>query len=337
MISPLRKILPVAVLTTVMAGCATKLPLRDYPDFYDPSIKSVSVLPFSNKTGTPDAGRVLADRLADALRMNGTYRVVPPGGPPAATAPADAGHALITGTVHEYATSSSIQGYYSDYDSPYYGPYYSDWYYSPHHYGPFYRRHYGYWGYGGVRFYLDTRNEGHVAVSLRMTTAGGKVLLNMQSPVRVTISSAGSPPRFSPRQTLGRAVEVAVDKLVERVAVTPITVKIDSKKAMRTASDRRDGQWRYKDKFSPDDEKMYVVLALPPEAHLNSFEMEVRRKDGSGVLARREVTWSRDRATLGIEFSPREICAAGGDGSYSVTFYSRDKKIMKRTFSIRAK
>ncbi|HQL74967.1 MAG: hypothetical protein BWX88_04235 [Planctomycetes bacterium ADurb.Bin126] len=336
MMSPLRKLVPAMALTAVMAGCSAKLPLRSYPDFYDPSIKRVAVLPFSNKTAASDAGRIVASRLAEALRMNGTYRLASPGGPPAATAPAPA-QALITGTVHEYATSSAIQGYYSDYYSPYYGPYYPEWPYTPYRYGPFYRRHSSYWGYGGVRFYLDTRNAGHVAVSVRMTTEDGKVLYDTQSPVQVTISSAGSPPRFSPREALARAVELAVDKLVERLAVTPVTVKIDSKKALRTAVARQDGQWRYADKFSADDEKMYVVLALPPVANHNNFLLEIHRKDGSGALARQEVTWSRDRSTMGVEFSPNKLYAAGGEGKYTVTFYSQGKKVLKETFSIRPK
>ncbi len=237
MISPLRKLVPAMILTAAMAGCSAKLPLSSYPEFYDPSIKSVVVLPFSNKTASSDAGKIVAGRLAEALRMNGTYRVASPGGPPPATAPA-AAKALITGSVHEYATSSSIQGYYSDYPSPYY----PEWPYSPYRYGPFHRRHYGYWGYGGVGFYLETRNAGHVAVSVRMTTEDGKVLYDTQTPVQVTIGSAGSPPRFSPREALARAVDMAVDKLVERLAVTPVTVKIDAKKALRTAAARQDGQ-----------------------------------------------------------------------------------------------
>ncbi len=82
---------------------------------------------------------------------------------------------------------------------------------------------------------------------------------------------------------------------------------------------------------------MYVVLALPPVAAHNSFLLEVHRKDGSGVLARQEVTWSRDRSSLGVEFSPRKLYAAAGEGKYTVTFHSQGKKIIKKSFSIRSK
>lgn len=324
-------------LPAVLGGCAKKLTVLQYPEYYDPAVKTLAVLPFTNQTSAPKAGQVMAERLAEALRANGTYQVLTGLGTLSTSGPsAPQAQAMLTGTVHEYSSGSQVLGYVADYPNYYYSPYYDGYYY--------YRRgrYYGgwgggYWGYGPVRMYLDARNEGHVSVSVRLTSSDGKALFAMDRPARVSIVSGGTPPELSPQDCLFRASEMAVNKLVEQLAIMPRTVKIDPGKAMRIGSARIGGGWKYEDRFSADDQKMFVVLSLPPLADRNTFVLEVRRKDGSGVLAGQEFVWSAQRGVMGVELNPSRIYAAGGEGSYEVAFVSQGKEVMRKTFHIRGK
>ena len=72
------RLVAVSLLVSAVGGCNAKLTVDRYPDFYDPELKSVAVVPFANLTQEPQAGTFLAERLAEALRANGTYQAVGP-------------------------------------------------------------------------------------------------------------------------------------------------------------------------------------------------------------------------------------------------------------------
>ncbi len=63
---------------TALCGCSRSFTAREYPSFYDPNLRTVAIVPFENETNTPGAGMQAAENLAAALRINGTYVVVPP-------------------------------------------------------------------------------------------------------------------------------------------------------------------------------------------------------------------------------------------------------------------
>ena len=133
------RILGAFALVSAMAGCnEVKLEVQRYPVFYDPAIKTVAVLPFENQTLHPMAGAFLADRLAEQLKANGTYKVISPrelegrmsaGGVamPARATPQQAAETLrklggidafLAGTVRQFGAA---QGTYTEvYDDPWY-------------------------------------------------------------------------------------------------------------------------------------------------------------------------------------------------------------------------
>ena len=334
-------------LGALSTGCGTKMWIKQYPEFYRPQLKAVAVLPFVNRTSTPNAGEIVAERLSDALKANGTYNVTawkelkgPVGDlKTGADAKAAAGwirtqsnlQAVLIGTVHDFSSASHVVEGYAEPAYPYHGPPYG--YYGPYGYYPGY--HSGYWGYGGYRVYFMTRNEGHVSVEASLIGADGAPIHAMTSPARVSIISEGSPPGLTPAACASMAADRAVRELVEQFAVVPKRIKIDPAKALRIAGGREGAQWKFANQFKADDEQMFVVVSLPSVCGQNAFVLDIARKDGSGVLAREEFTWSRQESSHGYAFSPRRIYAGGGGGAYVVTFYSDKKPIMKETFRIR--
>ena len=76
-----RLTLPVLLALSLLGaggGCTATMAVRHYPDFYDPQIKNVAVVPFANSSLNPQGGQFVAERLAEALKANGTYTVVGP-------------------------------------------------------------------------------------------------------------------------------------------------------------------------------------------------------------------------------------------------------------------
>ncbi|MHC4562107.1 MAG: hypothetical protein ACYS8X_04955 [Planctomycetota bacterium] len=64
-----------ALLAGMSAGCAVKIPIDQYPAFWqEGEIETVAVAPFVTRAGQhPEAGGALADALAAKLTHNGTY------------------------------------------------------------------------------------------------------------------------------------------------------------------------------------------------------------------------------------------------------------------------
>ena len=62
----------------VLGGCSQSFTAREYPAFYDPSLRTVAVVPFRNETHAPSAGLMATVDLAAALQVNGTYSIIPP-------------------------------------------------------------------------------------------------------------------------------------------------------------------------------------------------------------------------------------------------------------------
>ena len=62
----------------VLGGCSQSFTAREYPAFYDPSLRTVAIVPFRNETQARSAGLMAAVDLAAALQVNGTYSIIPP-------------------------------------------------------------------------------------------------------------------------------------------------------------------------------------------------------------------------------------------------------------------
>jgi len=65
----------VAIAAAILGGCTKKIPIVQYPVFWDRTPKTVAVTPFRNQTVTPEVGIQISNNLAAALAANGSYKV----------------------------------------------------------------------------------------------------------------------------------------------------------------------------------------------------------------------------------------------------------------------
>jgi hypothetical protein len=104
---------------------------------------------------------------------------------------------------------------------------------------------------------------------------------------------------------------------------------------LRTARGRADGQWVFSDSFNATDQTMYVVLELPEPVGHTPFRVTIAPTGKPGrVLATKDFTWPVGRAVDAIEFSPQEIAAYIGPGSYTVNCYSLGQLTLQHVFLI---
>ena len=317
----------VAAALAALGGCTKKIPIVQYPVFWEVAPKTIAVTGFKNRTLVPDAARALADELAMALTANGTYRVYnraqletvlkeaelqrafSDDTEVAARSMVKVGkvQAILTGSVTACSATSRRDRKYR------------------------------------IRQYVNaagrkyTRREPYVYYHNEATMVAGASLIRITGgpprPIHsgqasATVTAGGEYPRMDPFGCLAVARARVVRKLLEEFAVIRRTVKVKQSEAFRTASGLPyEGKWPYADNFSVDDDKMYVVLRLPPECDRNRFRITVVRKDvpQAQYLAEAEIRWTRAMSAHGkfMVFSPRRIAAAGGGpGDYLVKFYS---------------
>lgn len=327
------------------AGCAKEFDVLRYPEFYDPGLATVAVLPFDNDTLSSQAGAFITRRIVKALRDNGTYRqvlgpeeITPVPSSATSTKPATAAtqpasqpvlrqrpselpkvpgvQAYLEGTVTRFSA-----GLYQEVESsPYTGGY---GYYGPGYFGPYYE--------------TSTYAYGSVAIVARFVRADGTVLYASRHAILADVTSPPFPPRVPPDVSLMAAVDQAVEQLVAEIAVVEVSTKIGPGE-LKTARKRPNGDWDFTTSFRPGDERMYVWLKLKPEAARNEFRLAVGKKGGQD-LASQPVTWRREdsAAGIGLEFSPQRLAAFAGEGEYEARFYSGDQLVYQRSFRIAAK
>ena len=354
--SDLRVSVPVlAVLAAALGGCTTKLTVRHHPSFYDPSLKTVAVLPFANATLSDKAGEFLADRLAEALKANGTYQIVGPRELPAPLAAAgqkqpgsvDLGataaalrelggvDAFLVGTVRNFSADHAS---YLEVDDwyPGFGWGYSRWgrYYG---YGG-YHRHGGYGWYGGAVVYRR-RSYTHALVAADaalVRVSDGKMIHATPGTLTARVQSDRSPSKTRIEALVAAARAVAA-RLVDEFAVTSQTVKISKGKTLRTARpDKEADKLDFTGGFRIDEEVIYVLLTLPAAADRNEFRLTITPKGRDEPLAEETVRWSAADESVRLTFSPRELAdAAGGPGKFDLRLYAGEKLVLKRGFQIK--
>ena len=325
----------------MMAGCETKFAVSHYPGFYNPSIKSIAVLPFENETSQKGAGIVVASHLSAALAANRTYQVASPARieqilkekakpelpkddyKAIAQELVELGQyqAFITGTVLSDSFINTVeQDYYNDefyYDDyPYW--YYPDWY-LPYMYYPYY------YGYG---------SQAYVSVDVSIIgVPDGRVL--------DTASEKGAADARDLSESLKKyASQMALNDLSEKIirdfAIVPVEISVHPDKAMKIADSINQDKWHFAKSISGERELMYVVLCLPGAAAMNQFRLTITPQNNpSIVIVSKDFTWERDKYCQGIEFSPRQIAQSNGPGKYSAHFISRGKVVMTRNFKIK--
>ena len=320
----------------LVAGCDEKMWITQVPEFYSPDLKSIAVAPFRNQTSWGGAGESISDKVATVLAANGAYRVYNRNDLKTVMDESDlrmalggdgAGdtsqlkkltqvQAVLVGTVTTYAATTNTQ--------PHRDPVYAvdargNTYVS------------------GYRSYVITRNEANVSVTASLIrVSDGTTLYATPQPAWARVWAQGPQPAKDPHACAAEAASGVVAQLVETFAPVRKEVKMNPGKALRTASELYDNEWTYEDDFKPTDEKMYVVLALPPSCDRNRFRLAIVRKDQRQVLAEKDITWSKKYKGFGYEFSPKQIAeAGGGPGEFEVKFYSGSEPIMRRKFRIR--
>ena len=333
----------VLVAAVWLSGC-TKFTVYRYPDFYQPGqIQSVTVVPFeTSATHERWIGRAVADRLAAALAASGSYPIVRSPAlaetpqPQGATPPGQA--AVLAGEIlhYEVLTTEHVQ-YVHDYPYYYGHPYY-------YRRGGHYRRGYGYpyygypyYGYPGYA-YTTTQTNAFIVVAaeLQLTDTGQVLHATLPAVSAQAICDDGSLRRGRSCQDL--AIDRAVWQLLAEFAVTEHEIRVDPNKALRIVSSRDEkGEWRDEDSFSTDDTELTVAIALPYEAHRNTFDVSVVRKGTDQPLAAQTLTWDRGApfGDMTLTFSPAAIAAAGGGpGKYVLRFYANGEEVMSRGFKI---
>jgi len=317
------------------AGCSAKVAIVQYPPFYTPELKTIAVVPFRNQSTAKNAGAIVADKLAAALMANGAYKVfnrndlkalmdendlkIALAGDASAAATTFRKHtsvqAILTGSVTTFSATTNKQQR-------------RDPIYATSRQGRRYIQ--------GYRTYVHTRNEANVSVTATLIrVSDGSTIYATPQPVWARVASQGSPPRKDPFACCAEAADSVVRQLLVQFAPIRKTIKVNRDKALRTASELYDNKWTFVDDFSPEDEKMYVVLALPPSCHRNRFRLVIVRKGQRQELAAQDVVWNRKYKGFGYTFSPKQIAAKGGPGEYEVKFYSGPEPVIIRPFNIR--
>ncbi len=317
------------------AGCSTKIAIVQYPPFYTPEMKTIAVVPFRNQSTGKNAGAIVADKLAAALMANGAYKVfnrndlktlmdendlkIALAEDASAAATTFRKHtsvqAILTGSVTTFSATSNKQQR-------------RDPVYATNRQGRQYIQ--------GYRTYVHTRNEANVSVTAALirVSDGGTVYATPQ-PAWSRVASQGSPPRKDPFACCAEAADSVVRQLLVQFAPTRKVIEVNRDEALRTASELYDNKWTFVSNFRPQDEKMYVVLALPPSCDRNRFRLVIVRKGQRQELAAQDIVWSKKYKGFGYTFSPEQIAAKGGPGEYEVKFYSGPEPLIIRPFSIR--
>ncbi|HAU37441.1 MAG TPA: hypothetical protein DCX07_06945 [Phycisphaerales bacterium] len=329
-----------AGLVLTAGGCSKEIIITQYPEFYTDDMQgmSIAVAPFQNATQDRTAGDVIADRLSSALDGNGTYKVynsrylktlmdernlqMAVAEDPMKAAEkfrqvkALNAHAILMGTVTTYAATQRNE---RKQDPQYI-------------YNPNTQRN----EFAGYRVYTLTRNEANVTVTATLVRLkDGAAIHTTDRPAQAQAWAQGSPPSMDPFACLTSASENVVAQLVEEFAVVRKKIKVDPRKALRTADELYDNKWTFAEKFAASDKEMFVVVELPASCDRNRFRIVIVRRDAREPLAQEDIIWTRKYNSFGYKFNPSEIAGkGGGPGAYTVKFYSGPEPVFTRDFKI---
>ncbi len=325
----------VLISIVTMGGCAKKITITQYPVFYDSSIQAVAVTPFRNLTNRRNAGNVISDKFGALLMANGTYRVYNRNDHGVLSDERDLAlglgqdpekveamfrnlgdvQAVLTGAVSTYSVTSNSQRR----RKPIY------------RYNKYTKQH----DIIGYRPYTYTRNEANVTATAALLRRDGSTIYSTPVPASAMRFSEGSPPRRDPYALLASASDAVAFQLLDQFAIVRKTIKVDPGKALQMASELFEGKWTYVNRFSRQDDEMFVVVALPNVCDRNRFEIRIVRKDQRDYLATKGIVWDGKFRSWGYRFSPKQIAAKGGGaGTYTAKFFSGPSPVLTRDFQL---
>ena len=235
---------------------------------------------------------------------------------------------VLTGRVTQFATGSIVLRnvtYYDDWPSYRHRPYYYDRGYYPRYY--YYRR--GYPASYDVSY--SYQSQGTVAASVDLwRVADGKKLETAAE--QLTVTSDG---RLTRDACLTAASEGVAARLVESLTPSPMKLRIEPGKTVRTARRVAAGAMKYTGKFNADDEVVLIVVRLPAECDRNTFGVSItRKKDDAAAVFATDFVWSRGRAQRIIEVPMKALAADGGE-KFRVNFLHGGRVLFDRKFEIR--
>ena len=318
---------------TTLGGCVKKIPIVQYPIFWDHAPKTVAVTPFRNETNLQHIGMQVTNDLGTQLSANGSYvvydrtllkaylneqdlqRAFSSDQDAAAAAMVKIGkvQAILTGAVttcnwprtrtevkvrtQQFRSASGVK-----YTRP-------------------------------VNYYVHT-NEAELkanAVLLRMTPNGPQVIHSC--PLRGYVKSTGETPKYSREACMSIARAQIIEQLLDQFAVIRKLIQVKPSEAFFTATDQPyAGKWPKEKKFSlAAGQKIILVLMLPPQCDRNRFKITVSRKEGRADIASFDVQWTKAMSAIpnGKQFilDPADLAAkGGGPGDYVIRLFSGQPK-----------
>lgn len=312
------------------AGCGNKMWVLQYPAFYSEDLKTVAVAPFDSSPGGP-AGLIMADKLAGALRDNGSYRIVHPVRSRPTTQPTT--QPGEEGSLDELLESlrqrGDVQAVIIGSVEVFHAASYE--YYHPVRRSYWHRGHYHY-DYYDLDYYIRTDATAAAWASM-INVSDGETIHSTPALLTASESDVGYPPGQGIR-LLDEAANHVVEQMVEEFAIVRKQIKV-SDDALRMASGEVAGQWQYAGEFSADDERIFLVVRLPRQAGRNLFRVTIRRAGQDAILAETEFTWDAEADVWVMELETSELIETGGSGKYEARFYSQGDEAMKRGFTIR--
>ena len=323
----------VLIAMTALGGCVKKIPIVQYPIFWDHAPKTVAVTPFRNETHIRHIGMQVTNDLGTQLSANGSYivydrtllkaylneqdlqRAFSSDQDAAAAAMVKIGkvQAILTGAVTtcnwpqtRREVKVRTQRFYNPNGTSYTRP---------------------------VRYFVYT-NEAELkanAALLRITPNGPQVIHS--SPLHGYVKSAGETPKFSREACMSIARAQVIQQLLDQFAVIRKLISVKPSETFFTATDQPyAGKWPKSKKFSAAaGQKIILVLMLPPQCDRNRFRITVSRKEGRTDLATFDVRWTKAMSAIpnGKQFilDPADLAAkGGGPGNYIIRLFSGQPK-----------
>ncbi len=312
----------------------SKIWVYQYPDFYQPSLKRVAVLPFANRTRVAGVGARISDTVSAILTNNGTYEVYTRAHLKDILAERDLADAgIIDGDVAiEIGRLKSVQALVCGVCDRYETATKHETRYRPE--AIWGRNQQGQAVITGWRQvpYQWTRHDGFVecqVVVIDCTT--GRQIAAVRQPSNWWAS--GSPPKYGPADAVRNAEQDQVARIARAIAVTRSRIKLKGK-VLRTATDLYDQEWDWQKEILPSDEHFSVVVKLPAEADRNNFKITVVPKDRRDVVVEHAFVWSKANERQGFRFKVGPIVEKFGFGEYQAKLYSGPEPIARYTFKI---
>ena len=318
-------------------GSKSRITVYQYPEFYQPDLKRIAVLPFRDSAQSPGVGRQISDEVATLLTKNGTYEVYTRTHLADMLAErdlADAGiidaeeamqigeaksvQALVCGVCTRCEVVSRDETRYTP--VPIWG-----------------RDERGKQVITGFdqKPYTWTRHDAFVDCNVVIIDAKtGRHIGAVNDPTNINVS--GSPPKKSPPELLAMAQADQAARVARGIAVTRTEIKLKGD-VLRTAVDFYDGKWEWKDRFAPTADKINLVVKLPVEADRNNFKLTIVPKDSRDVVAEQDFVWSKQDDRKGFPFEVKRIIEKFGVGEYKAKLYSGPEPIATRNFRISEK